>query len=178
MSVLLEKEIVEEKAELDRRFRGQGYSRERFIAEKELRRKRELASNIRYRCIQSSLLQQQDSSFAGIWKLRKQLLTDIMIITVLMAAMNRFLPCRRSCVRNRRNIRSCMPVPNEGKGRILEELPGISVIMLNAISMTEVSTEGGKVRRSHRRQSIRKNSLKAVRGALIFSFPDTASPVP
>ena len=43
MSVLLEKEIVEEKAELDRRFRGQGYSRERFIAEKELRRKRELA---------------------------------------------------------------------------------------------------------------------------------------
>ena len=77
MSVLLEKEIVEEKAELDRRFRGQGYSRERFIAEKELRRKRELASNIRYRCIQSSLLQQQDSSFAGIWKLRKQLLTDM-----------------------------------------------------------------------------------------------------
>lgn len=65
MSALLETEITEGKAELDRRFHGQGYSREKFRAENKLRRKRELAANIRYRCIQPL---QQDSSFTGIWK--------------------------------------------------------------------------------------------------------------
>ena len=78
MSALLETEITEGKAELDRRFHGQGYSREKFRAEDKLRRKRELASNIRYRCIKPSPFQQQDSSFSGIWK-RIRELADQMI---------------------------------------------------------------------------------------------------
>ena len=77
-SALLETEITEGKAELDRRFHGQGYSREKFRAEDKLRRKRELASNIRYRCIKPSPFQQQDSSFSGIWK-RIRELADQMI---------------------------------------------------------------------------------------------------
>lgn len=68
MSAQLETEIVEGRAELDRRFHGQGYSREKFRAEDKLRRKRELVSNIRYRCMQSSPSQQLDSSLAGIWE--------------------------------------------------------------------------------------------------------------
>ena len=68
MSALLETEITEGRAELDRRFPGQGYSREKFRAEDKLRRKREIASNIRYRCMQPSPLRQPDSSLAGIWE--------------------------------------------------------------------------------------------------------------
>ncbi|HJC23443.1 MAG TPA: hypothetical protein H9761_07035 [Candidatus Eisenbergiella merdavium] len=68
MSTLLEKEIAEGRAEFDRRFSGQDYSREMHMAQETLRRKRELASNIRYRCMQPSPLQQTEGGLADIWE--------------------------------------------------------------------------------------------------------------
>lgn len=89
MSALLETEITEGKAELDRRFHGQGYSREKFRAEDKLRRKRELADQMIYLrtadgkwqaeeigklckvLLDQGGLEQED------WKLRKQVLADM-----------------------------------------------------------------------------------------------------